>query len=159
MADRPEHKSRQIAVGLLWNEKRQLLLCRMSPDHGVFPGQWGFPGGGLEPGETAEQALRRELKEELDVAVGTVCPAFSKSGEYTKTFASGDARRIHMTFLLFHCETLGQPITLNEEWVEWRWVSEEDASNLDLNKETQDTLARIGSWSAAATSCRAGRRS
>ncbi len=55
---------RIIAVGLVWNREGKLLFCRMQPDRGVFPGQWGFPGGGIETGERMTDALRRELREE-----------------------------------------------------------------------------------------------
>ncbi|MHB8969985.1 MAG: NUDIX domain-containing protein [Pirellulaceae bacterium] len=46
----------------------QLLVIQRAA-HVVAPGTYCFPGGGLEPGESAEDALRRELREELDVDV------------------------------------------------------------------------------------------
>ena len=45
-------EQRLIVVGLVWNKEGELLFCKMPPDRGVFPGQWEFPGGGIEAGET-----------------------------------------------------------------------------------------------------------
>ena len=53
-----------IVVPLVSNRDDQLLICRMPPDRGVYPGQWGLPGGGVEDGERLEDALRREIREE-----------------------------------------------------------------------------------------------
>lgn len=60
-----------VAVGvLLAGDGRFLLTSR--PDGKVYAGYWEFPGGKLEPGESVEQALRRELHEELGITVGPV---------------------------------------------------------------------------------------
>ncbi len=44
----------------------EVLICQRRPDQ-PLGSKWEFPGGKMEPGETAEEALRRELKEELDI--------------------------------------------------------------------------------------------
>jgi nucleoside triphosphatase len=137
---------RRIAVGLVWNRRGQLLLCRMSSERGVFPGKWGLPGGGVEPGEAIEQALSRELHEELGVEIRDVLPAFVKVGSHDKLFPDGNWRRVEMTFELFHCKTESATFSLNEEWTEARWVDEADLAALDLNVETRDTLARLDRW-------------
>jgi 8-oxo-dGTP diphosphatase len=59
-----------VAVGvLLQTDGRFLLTSR--PEGKVYAGYWEFPGGKLEAGETVEQALRRELQEELGITIGT----------------------------------------------------------------------------------------
>jgi len=57
-------RQRTIVCPLIENQG-EYLLCKMADNRGVFPGQWALSGGGMEPGETMEQALRREIAEEL----------------------------------------------------------------------------------------------
>lgn len=57
-------RQRTIVCPIIQNDGAY-LLCKMADDRGVFPGQWALCGGGMEPGETMEQALRREVREEL----------------------------------------------------------------------------------------------
>ena len=58
-----------VAVGLLIDAQGRFLLTSR-PDGKVYAGYWEFPGGKLEPGETVEQALRRELHEEIGITIG-----------------------------------------------------------------------------------------
>jgi 8-oxo-dGTP diphosphatase len=77
--DRPREglesgKDRQIvevAVGVLIRPDGDFLLTSRPPGK-VYEGYWEFPGGKLEAGETVEQALRRELREEIGIAIGPV---------------------------------------------------------------------------------------
>lgn len=57
-------RQRTIVCPLIQNDGHY-LLCKMAADRGVFPGQWALSGGGVEPGERLEEALRREIREEL----------------------------------------------------------------------------------------------
>lgn len=61
----------EVAVGVLVRADGSFLLTSR-PQGKVYPGYWEFPGGKVEAGETVEQALRRELQEEIGVAVGAV---------------------------------------------------------------------------------------
>ena len=146
VAQIPDAKHRTIVVGLVWNQHGELLFCRMDPDRGVFPGQWGFPGGGIEPGERMEDALRRELKEELGIEVENIRPAFFKDCLHDKIFADGTTRPVYMIFLLFHCTAVSDRLDLNEEFVEYRWVRDGELGDMELNAETVDTLERLGPW-------------
>jgi len=138
---------RTIVVGLVWKENNELLLCKMKPNRGVFPGQWGFPGGGIEPGEPMLEALIRELREELGIEVRDIKPAFFKDGLYEKLLPDGDKQAVYMIFLIFHCQAQNEFIELNEEFSEYCWVGESEVYDLDLNPETIDTLQKIGPWS------------
>lgn len=139
-------KHRAVVVGLVWNGRRELLFCRMDPNRGVFPGQWGFPGGGIEGGETMVEALHRELREELGIGVTDVRPAFFKDCLHEKLFPDGSSRLIYMIFLLFHCRAESEELRLCPEFVDYAWVKETDISSMEINSETADTLERLGRW-------------
>ncbi len=63
----------EVAVGVLIDEREHFLLTSR-PEGKVYAGYWEFPGGKLESGENVEQALRRELQEELGILIGSVHP-------------------------------------------------------------------------------------
>jgi 8-oxo-dGTP diphosphatase len=65
----PDRKHTEVAVGILMQTDGAMLLSTR-PAGKPYEGYWEFPGGKLEPGETVEQALRRELQEELGVTIG-----------------------------------------------------------------------------------------
>jgi 8-oxo-dGTP diphosphatase len=67
-ADQAERKAVDVAVGVLMQGDQFLLTSR--PEGKVYAGYWEFPGGKLEAGESVEQALRRELQEELGITIG-----------------------------------------------------------------------------------------
>jgi 8-oxo-dGTP diphosphatase len=62
-----------VAVGVLIAADSRFLLTSR-PEGKVYAGHWEFPGGKVEPGETVEAALRRELHEELGITIGPVQP-------------------------------------------------------------------------------------
>ena len=69
----PARKVVDVAVGILLQTDGQFLLTSR-PAGKVYAGYWEFPGGKLEAGESVEQALRRELQEELGITIGAVQP-------------------------------------------------------------------------------------
>jgi 8-oxo-dGTP diphosphatase len=68
-------------VAAILREGDRVLLCHRSPSRRWYPDVWDFPGGHVEPGESATDALRRELREELGVHLGSVDgePIFRKT--------------------------------------------------------------------------------
>jgi 8-oxo-dGTP diphosphatase len=84
-----------VAACALIDPDTRILLARR-PEGKKMAGLWEFPGGKLDPGETPEQALIRELKEELDIDVAANCLA-------PFTFASHEYARFHLLMPLFLC--------------------------------------------------------
>jgi 8-oxo-dGTP diphosphatase len=69
----PGRKQVEVAVGVLIRADSAFLLTSR-PAGKVYEGYWEFPGGKVEHGETVEQALRRELQEEIGVTIGPAHP-------------------------------------------------------------------------------------
>jgi 8-oxo-dGTP diphosphatase len=67
----PDRPVLEVAVGVLIRPDGDFLLTSR-PDGKVYSGYWEFPGGKVEPGESIEQALARELHEELGLDIGPV---------------------------------------------------------------------------------------
>lgn len=63
----------EVAVGVLILPNGDFLLTSRPPGK-VYENYWEFPGGKLEPGESVEQALRRELQEEIGITIGPAHP-------------------------------------------------------------------------------------
>lgn len=84
--------------------------------YGEFKDGWEFPGGKMEPGETPQQALARELKEELAVDVNV--------GEFLCT-VDYDYPTFHLTMHCFFCSLVSGKLTLLEhEAAKWLKMSE-----------------------------------
>ncbi len=95
-------------VAAVVERQGRYLLCRR-PGHKRHGGLWEFPGGKLEPGETLEAAVRRELAEELGVAVRS-CGG--------RSFAIGDPGSDFV--IEFHpVEIDGEPVCLEHSELAW----------------------------------------
>lgn len=69
-----QRKHTEVAVGVLLRESDGALLISSRPAGKPYAGYWEFPGGKLEEGESVEEALRRELYEEIGVTIGAAHP-------------------------------------------------------------------------------------
>ncbi len=100
-----------VAAALVDREGRVLLQQRAP--HRTMPGLWEFPGGKVEKGETPEDALIRELDEELGIQTDGACLA-------PAAFASHPLDAKHMILLLFVCRKWrGDPKPLDASGLSW----------------------------------------
>ena len=138
-------RQRTIVCPLIQNEGC-FLLCKMADDRGVFPGQWALSGGGVEPGERIEEALRREVREELgeQLVLSEITPWTFSDDIRTKTYADGSQEEIYMIYLIFDCVAANHEVNINEEFQDFAWVKAEDLGTYDLNIATRKTLTLKG---------------
>ena len=111
-------KSIEVVAGIIRRNDRILATQR---GYGEFKDGWEFPGGKTERGETPQQALVREIKEELksEIRVGEkLCTV-----EY-------DYPKFHLTMHCFWCDLLdGEPVLLEHEAA--RWLTTDELNSVD----------------------------
>ena len=110
------------AVALIDADGRILLAKR--PEGKLLAGLWEFPGGKVEAGERPEQALIRELKEELGLDVETSCIA-------PLTFASHAYEDFHLLMPLYVCRRWKGMVQPMEEQ-ELKWAFAKDLKNYPM---------------------------
>ncbi|EGC94572.1 NUDIX hydrolase [Escherichia fergusonii ECD227] len=112
----------------------------------MFPGQWALSGGGVEPGERIEDALRREIREELGdkLILQKITPWTFSDDVRMKNYADGTKEEIYMIYLIFDCVSANREITINEEFQDFAWVKPQDLAQYDLNVATRKTLSLKG---------------
>lgn len=111
-------KTIRVAAAVIRDGKRIFATAR---GYGDFKGGWEFPGGKIEPGETPQQALAREIREELDTEISV--------GERIDT-VEYDYPNFHLTMDCFWCSVVCGDLVLKEA-LESRW----------LTRETMDSVA------------------
>ena len=124
------------AVALIDPEGRVLLTRR--PEGRSMAGLWEFPGGKVEPGETPEAALIRELHEELGIGTWESCLA-------PLTFASHSYDDFHLLMPLFACrkwEGIARPL----EGQEMAWVRPDRLSDHPMPPADKPLVPLLRDW-------------
>ena len=117
----PSRTRRVGADAVLFDDRgRVLLQCRAD-----FR-KWGLPGGSIEVGETLEQAVLREVKEETgyDAALVRLVGAYSEPSHTTTHYPSGDV--VHYVSLTFECRIVGGRPKMDSESTAMAWFSPDD---------------------------------
>ena len=125
-----------VAVALIDTEGRVLLAQR--PPGKSLAGLWEFPGGKVEPGETPEAALIRELHEELGIETKSSCLA-------PLTFASHSYEDFHLLMPLFACRRW-QGIPSPREGQALAWVRARDLRDYPMPPADIPLIPILRDW-------------
>jgi 8-oxo-dGTP diphosphatase len=99
-----------VSAAALINSNEEVLIAKR-PSGTFMSGFWEFPGGKIENGETPEEALRREIQEELAITLGSFQPL---------TFISEKRPEHHVVVFLYLCrEWQGVPVGLQDQELKW----------------------------------------
>lgn len=123
-----------VAAAIVERDGAFLLTRRLEGTH--LAGAWEFPGGKCHDGETLEQCLRRELREELDVDAEVGPEVFAVRHAYPH-------KTVQLYF--FDCRLIGEPRPVLGQ--EMRWVPRAELHALRFPEADRDLVARLSAGS------------
>ena len=123
---------RQIEV-VATNIQREGAYFATQRGYGEFEGMWEFPGGKIEPGESSEDALKREIQEELGVDI--IIEDLICTTEY-------DYPSFHLTMHCYLCRVEAGEIELREH-KSARWLRPEELGSVDWLPADKDVISRL----------------
>ena len=103
------------------NEKGETIIFATQRGYGDFKGGWEFPGGKIEAGETPQEALIREIKEELEIDISV--------GELIDTIEY-DYPTFHLSMDCFWTEIVSGDLVLREHAAA-KWLTKEELDSVD----------------------------
>ena len=113
-----ERKTIRVVAAIIWDGDRIFATQR---GHGEFKGGWEFPGGKIEAGETPEEALIREVREELDTEI--------KVGELVET-VEYDYPTFHLSMDCFWAEVVSGDLVLKEHDAA-KWLTKDELGSVE----------------------------
>ena len=127
------NKTIEVVAAVIFDAQGRIFATQRG--YGEWKDWWEFPGGKIEPGETPQQALKREIREELDADI--------EVGELLRTI-DYDYPAFHLTMHCFKCRLPNNHLTLLEhEAAKWltpsalrsvRWLPADEEIIQDLSK-------------------------
>ena len=132
-------KKIEVVAAIIHDEKERIFATQRG--YGDFKDGWEFPGGKMEPGESPEEALKREIMEELDTKI--VVERLVQTVDF-------DYPKVHLTMHCFWCLVENGSLTLKEHEAA-RWLSKNQLDIIDwlpADKVVVDELIAQSSWVA-----------
>jgi 8-oxo-dGTP diphosphatase len=127
-------KTIEVVAAVLFDNQGRIFATQRG--YGEWKDWWEFPGGKIEPGETPQQALKREIREELDADI--------EVGELLRTI-DYDYPTFHLTMHCFKCRLANGHLTLLEHEAA-KWLNPSDLQSvrwLPADEEIINDLTRL----------------
>ena len=122
----------------------RILLVKHRPERGGFwQGKWICPGGRLEPGETIQEAIKREVKEETQLDISLVAPLHP----FDRIVRSEDGKvTLHVIYIDYLARVTGGTVRPGSDIGEARWVTREQIPEIwgELHDDTRRLLQIAG---------------
>lgn len=115
------------------NDKKEPIIFATQRGYGEFKDGWEFPGGKIEAGETPQEALKREIMEELDTEV--------KVGALIDTIEY-DYPNFHLSMDCFICNILEGDLVLKEHEAS-KWLSKDELYSVDWLPADKEIIEKI----------------
>ena len=112
------NKTIEVVAAVIFDAQGRIFATQRG--YGEWKDWWEFPGGKIEPGETPQQALRREIREELDAVI--------EVGELLRTI-NYDYPTFHLTMHCFKCRLANGHLTLLEHEAA-KWLTPSDLQSV-----------------------------
>ena len=108
-----DHKKLQLVVSIALIDNHDQILISKRPAKKHLSGYWEFPGGKVEKNETPENAIIREVKEELNIDISNKCIA-------PLSFSEFDYKNFQLLLLLYVCRRWeGEPKSMEKNEIKW----------------------------------------
>ena len=113
--------------------KKENMILATQRGYGEFKGKWEFPGGKIEKGEENREALKREIKEELDVEI--------EVGDFVTT-VEYDYPEFHLTMHTYISKIVDGEIDLKEH-MDMKWLSLDEIEKVDWLEADIDIVEKL----------------
>lgn len=115
----------EVVCAVIRNDEGKIFCCKRGPGR-ALDGFWEFPGGKVEPNETHEETIVREIKEELKTTIEPLKYIGVSNHEYKDL-----EKPFSITMYAYECKLIEGELELTEH-TEKKWVKVEDLKNINF---------------------------
>ena len=132
-------KTRICAVAVVEKDGK-ILMGNKAVDVGPYPNTWRIPGGGVETEESLVDAVKREVKEEVNLDVESV----EKIGVYEDNEPDKNGEMTHYVFHLFKAKTFAGNAFASKEFPSIKWVDKKQLANTPMARPSIKLFKELG---------------